>query len=182
MSSDFDRIKPPEKRVLERRESGRSPSGGRAALFSDGAVDAPSEERPPRDRDDRLAGAQRSGGAEPGGGPARPSPAARRRSVDVGGGAEPGASEDAGEHHVRAVPRSDDATEPQPPRGHGGGSGLLRVTCDRCGETSSVDAGTALRSAIPLVLVAPWRSHPLFATCPACRRRSWLRPGVGPLG
>lgn len=54
----------------------------------------------------------------------------------------------------------------------------ITVHCSRCEATSPVDAGTALRSALPLVLVAPWRDHPVFAVCPACRRRSWLRPGV----
>lgn len=61
-----------------------------------------------------------------------------------------------------------------------GGWGM-RVTahCSRCGATSPIDAGTALRSALPLFLVAPWRDHPVFAVCPACTRRSWLRPAAG---
>ncbi|MGI8874237.1 MAG: hypothetical protein ACR2KP_07915 [Egibacteraceae bacterium] len=54
----------------------------------------------------------------------------------------------------------------------------ITVHCSRCKATSPVDAGTALRSTLPLFLVAPWRDHPVFAVCPACRRRSWLRPGV----
>lgn len=54
----------------------------------------------------------------------------------------------------------------------------VTVRCSRCGTTSRLDVVTALRSAVPLVLVAPWRDHPVFAICPACRRRSWLRPGV----
>lgn len=53
------------------------------------------------------------------------------------------------------------------------------VHCSRCEQTSLLDAATALRSALPLVLVAPWRDHPVFAVCPACRRRSWLRPRLG---
>lgn len=57
--------------------------------------------------------------------------------------------------------------------------GALTVHCERCDAASSLDAATALRSALPLFLVAPWRSHPVFAVCPACRRRAWLRPGIG---
>lgn len=60
----------------------------------------------------------------------------------------------------------------------GGSRGTATVHCSRCGETSPLDAGTALRSALPLFLVAPWRDHPVFAVCPACGRRSWLRPGL----
>jgi hypothetical protein len=51
----------------------------------------------------------------------------------------------------------------------------ITVHCSWCGRTSPLDAQTALRSAVPLVLFAPWRSHPLFAVCPACHRRAWLR-------
>lgn len=61
----------------------------------------------------------------------------------------------------------------------GGPGGPPSVHCSRCDETTPVDAGTALRSVVPLFLVAPWRDHPVFAVCPACRRRSWLRPGRG---
>lgn len=57
--------------------------------------------------------------------------------------------------------------------------GGVAVHCSRCGETSPVDAVTALRSALPLFLVAPWKDHPIFAICPAGRHRAWLRP-VGP--
>lgn len=59
-----------------------------------------------------------------------------------------------------------------------GPSTTATVHCSRCDETSPLDVGTALRSAVPLFLVAPWRHHPVFAVCPACRRRSWLRPGL----
>lgn len=54
----------------------------------------------------------------------------------------------------------------------------VTVHCSRCRVTSSLAAGTALRSAVPLFLLAPWKDHPVFALCPACRRRSWLRPGL----
>lgn len=52
----------------------------------------------------------------------------------------------------------------------------LTVVCSRCEAASAVDAGTALRSLLPAFLVAPWRDHPVFAVCPSCRRRTWLRP------
>lgn len=98
----FDRIKPPEQRLLERREGHRldaqdADRGGRATLFTQG----------------------------------------RRMSRGA----------------------------------------AVSVHCSRCGASSPVDAGTALRSVLPLFLVAPWRDHPVFAVCPACGRRAWLRPG-----
>lgn len=51
----------------------------------------------------------------------------------------------------------------------------LALHCSRCGGTTALDAGVALRAAIPLFLVLPWREHPIFALCPACDRRAWLR-------
>ena len=51
----------------------------------------------------------------------------------------------------------------------------FHVTCSRCAQTTAIDTRTALRMAAPLFLVAPWRSHPVFAVCPACNVRSWLR-------
>ena len=54
----------------------------------------------------------------------------------------------------------------------------FRVECSRCGDTSSVDGRTAVRMAMPLFLVAPWRQHPVFAVCPSCGARSWLRVRV----
>lgn len=100
----FDRIKPPERRLLERTEDPRLDSGeadpkGRGALYTGGA----------------------------------------RRSKSPA---------------------------------------VVTVHCSRCEVASRLDAGTALRSAAPLFLVAPWKDHPVFAVCPACRRRSWLRPGL----
>lgn len=52
----------------------------------------------------------------------------------------------------------------------------LRVHCSRCGETSDVGAVGAVRALVPAFVVLPWRDHPVFAVCPACRRRAWLRP------
>jgi hypothetical protein len=49
------------------------------------------------------------------------------------------------------------------------------VTCSRCGATQRIDLRTAGRMAVPLFLVAPWKRHPIFAVCPSCGARSWLR-------
>lgn len=62
------------------------------------------------------------------------------------------------------------ATSPPRPTASG-----LVLHCSRCERTSPLDASTALRSAIPLFLVAPWRRHPFFAVCPAGGHRAWLR-------
>ncbi len=51
----------------------------------------------------------------------------------------------------------------------------FRVVCSRCRETTSVDTRTAVRLAAPLFLLAAWKSHPVFAVCPSCGIRSWLR-------
>lgn len=105
MTDRFDRIKAPERRLLERAEGHRLDAGeadpeGRVALFTQG-----------------------------------------RRHSSTGTGAT--------------------------------------VHCSSCDTSSPVDAGTAVRNLLPLFLVAPWRSHPVFAVCPSCRRRAWLRPSVG---
>lgn len=57
---------------------------------------------------------------------------------------------------------------------HGADPTGVAVRCARCGATSPLDLRSALKAALPLVLVAPWRAEPLFARCPACDRRSWL--------
>jgi hypothetical protein len=56
-----------------------------------------------------------------------------------------------------------------------GPDGGLAVTCSRCGETRRIDGRAAARIAAPLFLIAPWKRHPVFAVCPACGTRSWLR-------
>lgn len=53
------------------------------------------------------------------------------------------------------------------------------VTCSGCGETSPIDAVAVLRAVVPLAIVLPWRPYPVFAICPACRRRAWLRVSSG---
>lgn len=63
----------------------------------------------------------------------------------------------------------------------GQAAGGVTVHCSRCDATSGLDVDTALRSALPLFLLAPWKDHPVFAVCPACGRRSWLRPGLATL-
>lgn len=104
----FDRIKPPDRRLLERAEERRpeAPSAdptGRASLFTHG---------------------------RPGGGMDSP-----------------------------ALP--------------------VRLGCSDCGEVSPLDLRTAARSAAPLFLIAPWKRHPVFAVCPACGARRWLKVEVG---
>jgi hypothetical protein len=106
----FDRIKPPEQRLLERRDGARLDEEpdpvGRAALFT----------------------ASRAG--------------------------DPSESDRAGSR--------------------GGLLGGLAVHCSRCDATTPLDPAVALRAALPLFLVAPWRDHPVFAVCPGCGARSWL--------
>lgn len=57
---------------------------------------------------------------------------------------------------------------------------LLHLECGWCGEVGGVDAAGALRRALPLFLVVPWRRHPIFAVCPCGQRRAWLRPRLRP--
>lgn len=57
---------------------------------------------------------------------------------------------------------------------HGDDPTGVALRCSRCGNTSALDLRSALKAALPLVLVAPWRAEPFFARCPACDRRSWL--------
>lgn len=53
--------------------------------------------------------------------------------------------------------------------------GPLQVHCSRCDRTTGLDVAEAVGLALPLVLLAPWKDHPVFARCPACSRRSWVR-------
>lgn len=85
----------------------------------------------------------------------------------------------------RAVPGAEDPTgraalftgAQAGPTGPSIGESLaaLEVHCSRCGATSALDAAAAVRLALPLFLLAPWREHPVFAVCPAGRHRAWLR-------
>ena len=55
----------------------------------------------------------------------------------------------------------------------------LHVECGHCGVSCPLPLGHALRQVIPLVVLAPWKSHPVFATCPCGERRAWLKPSIG---
>jgi hypothetical protein len=84
----------------------------------------------------------------------------------------------------RIKPPPERLTEPEAdPEGRAAlfsATGLAPATaalrCSRCGRVSPVDLPAAVRSVLPLALVAPWREFPLFAICPAGRHRAWLRP------
>lgn len=136
--SDFDRIKPPEKRLLERDEM-RDPDSrgadpvGRAALFS---VSGP---------------------------PTTPGAGALRAPAPPSGGAQ----------QADLPPTSCD--DPRLPSG----TSPLRVECGHCGVDCPLPLDQAVRNALPLSVVLPWKSHPVFATCPCGQRRAWLRPRLG---
>ena len=55
----------------------------------------------------------------------------------------------------------------------------LVVSCRRCG----IERGVSREEVLPL-LAPPWIANPvtrtLWARCPTCRRRSWLRVKLGP--
>lgn len=59
------------------------------------------------------------------------------------------------------------------------GRSILQVECSHCGITCPMPLTTALKRALPMALVLPTRSHPVFATCPCGERRTWLKPTVG---
>ncbi|CAN5853485.1 hypothetical protein BH24ACT15_BH24ACT15_03310 [soil metagenome] len=129
--SGFDRIKPPEKRLLEREEtaqpdSDRADPSGRAALFS--------VSTPPT---------------------------------------TPGATATAPPATDPAAPTS--ADDPRLPSG----PSALHVECGHCGVDCPLPMAQAVRNALPLTLIAPWRSHSVFATCPCGLRRAWLKPRLG---
>lgn len=50
-----------------------------------------------------------------------------------------------------------------------------QVQCAACAARTPLTMRNLLRAVVPVVLIAPWRTHPFFAVCPACRRRAWLR-------
>lgn len=133
--SGFDRIKPPDRRLLERDEqrepdSSRADRQGRAALFS-----------------------------------------ASGQATTPGAGARP-------RQRKQASPPPE---APSPPEGRSlpEGPSPLHVECGHCGVTAPLPLGDAVRKALPLVVIAPWKSHPIFATCPCGQRRAWLKPHVG---
>lgn len=152
--SGFDRIKPPERRLLEREES-RQPDSeqadheGRAALFS-----ASAQPSTPGAGAVGTEGGGRTGAGVP----------------PVEDGRQPGARRSA---KADGAPTS--ATDPRLPQGRS----ALHVECGHCGVTCPLPLDHAMRRAVPLVVLAPWRSHPVFATCPCGERRAWLKPQLG---
>lgn len=154
--SGFDRIKPPEKRLLEREQSRQPDSGeadptGRAGLFS-------------------AAGEPTTPGA---GVPRTPRDGATSRVTPRTAAPEPG-------HAGRGSdPAADAAGQVPRPEGLPEGGSILRMECQHCGVTAPMPLRGAIKRALPLALVAPWRSHPVFATCPCGERRTWLKPKLG---
>ncbi|HUG84933.1 MAG TPA: hypothetical protein VMM13_10230 [Euzebya sp.] len=173
--SGFDRIKRPDRRLLEREESQQPDSGqadpeGRAALFS--ASEQPST--PGAGAMGRMIGK-------------RATPEARSTAPATGrtagrptsGRTEPSPADDGRQPGARRAVKADGApVSPDDPRLPQGRS-ALHVECGHCGVTCPLPLGHALRQAVPLVVLAPWRSHPVFATCPCGERRAWLKPSVG---
>ncbi len=155
--SGFDRIKPPDRRLLEREES-RQPDSrqadpkGRAALFS--ASEAPTT--PGAGARPLVTHALPKRSPTPDPQPPDDRQPTARRSVRADG----------------TPTCSDDTRLPQEPS-------PLHVECGHCGVSCPLSLGHALRQAVPLVLLAPWRSHPVFATCPCGERRAWLKPRLG---
>jgi hypothetical protein len=161
----FDRIKTPEQRVLERAAGPRlddaaADDEGRAALFNATPGQVAERERQRARQEPAGRGGRRSRPASRHGGGGHPAGAAGSASRPLG--------EDQGSDGAGATARGG-ADERR-----GGGLGL-RARCSRCGATSTLDASAVVRAALPLFLVAPWRRHPVFALCPACRYRAWLR-------
>lgn len=119
-----------------------------------------------------MSGTSRRGRDEPGEGFARIRPPSERvlRRGDTGHLADAGA--DAG--------RGDSGRAALFSAGRRGTIGCgVAVRCDRCAQRSVLDVRRALRTVLPLAVLAPWRAAPLFARCPACARRSWLAVEVG---
>lgn len=56
---------------------------------------------------------------------------------------------------------------------------LLRVRCERCEVERGLTAGRVLRLLLPPWLFNPCRRM-LWARCPTCQRRTWLRLSLGP--
>lgn len=138
--------------MLERDEA-RQPDSGQADREGRAALFSASEA--PSTPGAGVRG--RAGGRAPGHAPAR-------------AGAQPAAPRSA--KADGAPTGSDDPRLPQ-------GRSALHVECGHCGVTCPLPFGHALRQAVPLVVLAPWKSHPVFATCPCGERRAWLKPSVG---
>ena len=202
--SGFDRIKKPGERLATRSatrepDSERADTAGRAALFS-----AADTARPPTPAaSSGPASASASSLAERGrrlllddaGEPGQPGP------VDEGATAEPlleggprrrpdvslggpdvhapaardarGAGDVAGAAGAGAAGGVGDAADGEVARS------ILTVECGHCGDVCPMPLAGAISRALPLAVVVPWRSHPVFAICPCGQRRAWLKPKVG---
>lgn len=56
------------------------------------------------------------------------------------------------------------------------------LICTLCGVAFALSLTTLVRVALPVAVVLPWKRAPLFAKCPACRRRTWLTVRLTPFG
>ncbi|CAN5337263.1 hypothetical protein BH23ACT9_BH23ACT9_24180 [soil metagenome] len=172
--SGFDRIKPPDRRMLERDES-RQPDSevadrqGRAALFSASEQPTTPGAGVTRRKVSKRTAAKASAGSAPAGAIRQIDRRTPGEAPDDG--RQPGARRSAKADGAPTSP--DDERLPQ-------GRSPLSVECGHCGVTCPLPLGHALRQAVPLVVLAPWRSHPVFATCPCGERRAWLKPSLGP--
>jgi hypothetical protein len=55
--------------------------------------------------------------------------------------------------------------------------GAVTVECSSCGTESVLTAAQWLRAAVPSVhLPLVKRQYPSWMRCPACRRRTWVKP------
>ncbi len=54
--------------------------------------------------------------------------------------------------------------------------GTLRIECSACGTDSAVTFATAVRLALPSVHLPFVRHYSSYMRCPACGRRTWVRP------
>lgn len=149
----FDRIKPPGERI-ERRDEAREPASEASdstgrAALFSTATGQPTAAAQTSEEVPRIDRRQSST-------PAPPSPAAQR----------PPPQEQADDGPER---------DPRLPTGRS----ILQVECSHCGITSPMPLTTAVKRALPLAVVLPTRSHPVFATCPCGERRTWLKPTLG---
>jgi len=53
--------------------------------------------------------------------------------------------------------------------------GTVLVECETCRRRTRLDYVELARAHLPVWLWVPWRRHSHLITCPACRRRGWMR-------
>ncbi len=56
------------------------------------------------------------------------------------------------------------------------GVGAVSVECSSCGVETALTLTQWLRAAVPSVQVPLLKRYPSYMRCPACARRTWLRP------